>query len=162
MSQTKRIRSSQSRDARYYSAAQSIAVQWRDAFRKHEPLHVTHERISTWIRSLDVTVTQRASLSDKHWAMREYAVTALSRWQLYLDGVPRTFDEIAAIAAAAETAVQHLGKGPTHAAHLAVMRRICGRHEWENSHDPFYADEQPGNLNQSTKRTAETSANVPS
>ena len=147
----KRVRSSKSRDRRYYSAAQEITTKWRDGFRTHAPLHVAHEKISTWIASLDVTITQKASLHDKHWALRDYAVHALSRWQLYLDGVPHTFDEIAAIADAAEATVE--GLKPKHEAHIAVMRRICGRHEWEASHDPFYEDEAPGLLDERMKQT---------
>ncbi len=141
-----RVRSSKSRDARYYSAAQSLTIRWRDAFRKHEPLHVTHTAISEWIRDLDITISQRTSLHDKNWALRDYAVNALSRWQLYLDGVPRTFDEIASVADVAAADVAHLGHGPADDARIAVMRRICGRHEWEASHDPFYENDAPGLL----------------
>lgn len=146
------MRSSKSRDLRYYAAKQSLTIRWRDAFRKHEPLHVTHAAISTWIKNLDVTITQRTTLHDGNWALRDYAVNALSRWQLYLDGVPRTFDEIATIADAESAKLAHLGKGPADDARLAIMHRICGRHEWEESHDPFYEDEAPGNLRTDTKR----------
>ena len=140
----RRVRSSKSRDRRYYSAAQELTTKWRNAFRKHAPLQETHATISAWIRSLDITITQRTSLYDKSWALRDYAVNALSRWQLYLDGVPRTFDEIADIAKLAEDCVE--GLGPKHDAHIAIMRRICGRHEWETSHDPFYDSADPGCL----------------
>lgn len=146
-----RVRSCQSRDRRYYAAVQTLAVRWRDAIRAHKPLHATHTAISEWINSLDVTITQRASLRDKHWSIRDFAVIAHSRWQLYLDGVPRTFDEIAAIADAESAKVVHLGRGPADDARLAVMRRICGRHEWDDSHDPFYADEPPGLLSSEVK-----------
>lgn len=151
-----RVRSSKSRDARYYGAAQHLTIQWRNAFRAHTPLHVTHAAISTWINGLDITITQRTSLHDKNWALRDYAVNALSRWQLYLDGVPYTFDEIADIASAAAAAVSHLGKGPADDVRIAVMHKICGRHEWETSHDPFYEDLPPGSLNSEISTLAVT------
>lgn len=132
----RRVRSSKSRDARYYSACQSLCCKWRDAMRAHKPLHETHATISEWIASLDVTIEQRRTLMDKHWALRDFAVIAHARWQLYLDGTPRTFDEIAD---AAEDEHEHIG--PKHDARLAVMQRICGRHEWDDSHDPFYASD---------------------
>ncbi len=141
----KRVRSSKTRDARFYTACQTLTIKWRDVFRKHAPLSATHAEIHAWIRSLDVTIDQRRTLHDRSWALRDYAVIALSRWQLYLDGTPRTFDEIAAIATAAESTVE--GTGPKHDAHDAVMHRICGRHEWETSHDPFYDTSEPSNLN---------------
>lgn len=137
----KRVRSSKTRDRRYYTAAQTLTIKWRDVFRSHTPLHNAFSEISTWIKSLDVTIAQRTTLHDRSWALRDYAVNALSRWQLYLDGVPRTFDEIAAIADAETAAIEHIG--PKHTARCAVMQRICGRHEWEASHDPFYEDVEP-------------------
>ena len=80
-----RVRSSKSRDHRYYSATQSLVVQWRDAIRKHEPLHPTFERISTWIRRLDVTISQRTSplmtrsTRTKHLARQQVCKRWLAR-----------------------------------------------------------------------------------
>ncbi len=149
METTKRVRASKSRDARYYSACSELISRWRNVIRDHTPLQRAHADISAWIDTLDVTSTQRVSLYDRSWAMRDFAVMSGARWQLYLDGQPRTFDEISAIATIAEKASAHLGKGAADTAHNEVMHRICGRHEWHTSHDPFYADEVPGNLHSS-------------
>lgn len=147
----KRVRSSKSRDRRFYQAKSELVTRWRAVYREHRPLHDAFTAIQDWIRSLDVTTTQRATLRDQSWALRDLAVAEHARWQLYLDGDPRTFDEIAAVAHEAERAASTDGPGPAHEAYLGVMRRICGRHEWGDSHDPFYADEPPGLLNSSER-----------
>ena len=140
-----RVRSTKSRDARFYNAKQTLVVRWREAIRAHTPLHDTFRAISDWIRDLDITITQRTTLHDGNWTMRDYAVMTHARWQLYLDGIPRTFDEIADMAHVAEQACASEGTGPMRGleAYLAVMHRTCGRHEWDTSHDPFYADKAP-------------------
>jgi len=124
----KRTRSTGRRDRAFRDTHARIVCAWRDSNAKHTPAQDTFAKCSAIVNEADVTNYDRGRLAAANWALREYSVLTHARWQLYLDDVPVTSDEISAKRAAGDE---------------DAWLRVKGRHEYDESHDPYYSPDEP-------------------
>lgn len=124
----KYIRATKRRAQNYRDAHTRILILWRDGAKIHRPHEEIFKACQVIIDNADVTNDDRRRLKQTQWAMREYSVLTHARWQLYLDGNPVTSAQISAKREAGDE---------------DVWLRIKGRHEWDDSHDPYYDREDP-------------------
>ena len=121
MTKKKYVRQSKKRFQAYYHACNELTSKWHRVVTGKVPLQPAFAAIQEWIRSLDITLTDRTTLVAKAWALRDYACMHLAHWQLYLDNE----------------------KLPNNAVPLGCYPRVTARYNWVNSDLPFYTDEPP-------------------
>lgn len=133
-----RIRSTKRRNRNYRDAHSRILSLWRIGTRAHRPVTEIFGACLAVIDASDVTITDRAKLHTVLWALREYSVLCHARWQLWLDGAPCTSEEISAEREAGDEGAWY---------------RVKGRHEYDDSHDPFYEAAEPEYLSSMKQRS---------
>lgn len=138
------VRATMKRAENFCLAHTRIVLLWREGNRAHRPEHDIFAECQAIVNSCDVTNHDRTRLSAALYALREYSVMTHARWQLYLDGKPVTSDEISAKREAGDEQVWY---------------RVQGRHEYDNSHDPYYENKEPEYLS-STKQCSDVAYEV--
>ncbi len=123
--QTKRVRSSKTRDKRWLDFMRTITATWARAVREQRPHGETFRELSERIGALDIVESYRADLQARNWAARDLVEALHAEWCLYLDGKR--------IASSSECPLDRFPD-------------LCGRFEWRGTGKPFYTDEEPALL----------------
>jgi hypothetical protein len=121
-----RVRWSQERWRRErYVEGQLISI-FRKAMTEHTPCCEAFAACIDLIGESDLTVTQKRDLTARAWALRDWLWATEATWQLYVDGIPLTSNEISDRRAAGDE---------------NIWLRVKGRHEWRGTHEPFASGE---------------------
>jgi hypothetical protein len=132
------VRATIKRAVNFRSAHTRIVLLWREGNRSHRPEHEIFTECQAIVDSCDVTNYDRTRLSAALYALREYSVMTHARWQLYIDDAPVTSDEISRKRESGDA---------------DVWLRVKGRHEYDESHDPYYENKTPEWLHSSKRRS---------
>lgn len=120
--QTKRVRSSKTRDKRWMQFMRTITATWSRAVREQRPHSATFAELSDAIKALDIVESYKADLHARNWGARDLVEALHAEWCLYLDGKR--------IASSSECPRDRYNE-------------LCGRFEWRGTGRPFYDNKDP-------------------
>lgn len=132
----KRIRITKRMRQHFDYARQRIISEWCRIAKRRDPVE-TFSFASVEKLYGPFAPSLREALWYQHYALWNYHAQAHARWQLYLDGRPVTCDEISIIADKEESEGKEWAE---------TWARVTGRHEWDDTHRPFYDDAAPRGL----------------
>jgi hypothetical protein len=112
-----RKRITKTREERLRALKTSAIWTFANAAKAGTGMHEAFEVVMQECKAADLTPTQKEELTNYTWGIRDHYHQTEPHWQLFVDGVPRTSEEISAMREAGDETVWHRVKG------LTVWRR---------------------------------------